>query len=126
MIPHYENLTYQQFQQALAQHQQYPLKLVFFYGSWCGVCKPILPQLDSVGARLGQGEAGFPIQMVITLIDADPQTYSQMLGFQTVPTFVLYGQGHNPEVIAGHEGPMNEPEIMSWARQNVAPLLQQG
>ena len=122
MIPQYQNINYQQFRNVLAQQQPQFFKLVFFYTSTCGVCKPILPQLDSIGGRLGAGEAGFPTQLSVVLIDAYAQDLSSNVGFGTVPTFVLYGQGPNPQIIAGHEGPMNEPQVIPWVRQNLASL----
>lgn len=122
MIPQYQDITPQQLYQALSEQQPQFFKLVFFYASWCAVCKPILPQLDSVGARLAQGQAGFPTQLNIVLIDAYAQAFTQQVGFGTVPTFVLYGQGANPQVIAGHEGAMQEPQIMAWVQENLATL----
>lgn len=103
------------------------LQLVMISGDWCGPCKAIKPQLPQVAAILVQYAIPIGIH-VVELQQQNPaqvQQFVEALGFQTVPAFVLYGPDADAtgarEVLAGHEGILQAPQIANWIRKTVQP-----
>jgi len=107
------------------------LQLVMISGDWCGPCKGIKPQLPQVAQILAQ--YGIPLAIhVVELVQqnqAQVMQFTQALGFQSVPTFVLYGPGLDGtgqrEVLVGHEGVMVAPQIANWIRESIQPSAAQ-
>jgi thioredoxin len=76
--------------------------LLEFGAEWCGPCKMVAPELESLAHEL-QGKA----KIVTVDIDRSP-LLARELGVQSVPTFVVFHQGRPA---AGKVGALRRPQL---------------
>lgn len=69
--------------------------LVYFWATWCGVCRRTDPAFNSFA-----GEYGGKIHLLKMDIDASPKT-PKSLGVKAYPTFILFQGGKEVNRIAG-------------------------
>lgn len=73
------------FQEIIKSH---PLVLVDFYADWCGPCKMMAPIFQELKSKMGD-------KVKIVKIDTERnQQLSSSMGIRSIPTMVLYKDGH--------------------------------
>ena len=78
--------------------------LVDFFATWCGPCKMLAPELESVSQKI-----------TVVEIDVDENLeLSRRLGVMSVPTLILFKDGKEVNVNVGY---MPADEIIKWINQ---------
>jgi thioredoxin 1 len=88
--------------------------LVDFYATWCPPCRHMSPIVDEVA-----GENAGKVKVFKVDVDQNPML-SQALGIESIPTFVVFKDGH--PVIAS-QGAIPKTELLSMIESAFAPNL---
>ncbi|MGD8567025.1 MAG: thioredoxin TrxC [Gammaproteobacteria bacterium] len=104
---HPVELTAENFQRFI-QKTQLPV-VVDYWASWCGPCKMMAPVFASVANRM---EPHVRFAKVNTEIE---QALAAAANIRSIPTLVIYREGHEVTRMAGA---MDQQNLMSWVSQN--------
>jgi len=96
-------------QSSFQRHVRYndiPL-LVDFWAPWCGPCRAMAPAFEQAAVQLG------PNVRLAKLNTDDEQAIGAEYGIRSIPTMVLFRNGHE---IARQSGAMMAGDIVRWTR----------
>ena len=100
-----QNVTEATFLQEVVEASQTVAVIVDFWAPWCGPCKTLGPQLETVVTA-----AGGAVKMAKVNVDENPGIASQ-LKIQSLPTVYAFWQG---QPIDGFQGAVPESEIKAF------------
>ena len=103
-----QNVTEATFLQEVVEASQTVAVIVDFWAPWCGPCKTLGPQLETVVTA-----AGGAVKMAKVNVDENPGIASQ-LKIQSLPTVYAFWQG---QPIDGFQGAVPESEIKAFVNR---------
>ena len=85
--------------------------VVDFWAEWCGPCKMMAPQFEQAAGELEPG-----VRLAKLDTEANQATAARF-GIRSIPTMILYRNGHE---VARQSGAMGAADITRWVRANAA------
>jgi thioredoxin 2 len=92
---------------------EWPL-LVDLWAAWCGPCQVMAPQFAAAAAQRPW------VRFAKVDTEAAPRL-SQRLGLRSIPTLLLFHQGHE---LARRSGALSSAEILAWLNQQLPASAQ--
>jgi thioredoxin 2 len=101
-------LNQQRFQRHLTKND-IPL-LVDFWASWCGPCQMMAPVFAQAAQQLE------PRLRLVKINTEQEQALAAQLAIRSIPTLILYKQGHE---VARMSGAMDLQNLLAWTQQQL-------